>query len=291
MRRSVSLRTSLLTLAALAVASLLFLGGPTEARAGCLGGIVGKVAQRVTHPFGGRFGGGAQASACYSPQAGASACYSPQARYGAGACYGSAEAIEYRPVVQYRIQAFQACGPQGCAVQSTAQTYQYLQAPSKATPQAAPQAVPPLPAKTSPQGTSEAAPPPPLAPDAVEPVVVLALPMPPPPDEPVPAPVVVVETDPYGYQSHLNGFRARFGLRPLRYNANLSAWAYQNSLRGFGHTVRMGRRQNAAWGQRDAATVERDWEGSPGHRDALLDAQATDYGIAVASNVWTLNIN
>ena len=203
-------------------------------------------------------------------QARASACYSAQA----SACYSSQRAITY--------QACSVAQQEYVRVQATPQ-YQLPQAPSKT--------LPPLPSKVSPQAASEAAPP--IPPDAVQ----LALPQPPPPEPDTPQvattqPVVVaVVTDPYGFESHLNYYRALNGLRPVRYSANLAGWAYQNSLRGFGHAVRAGRRQNAAWGQPNAQVVAAEWYQSPGHQAAMLDPSVTEYGIALASNVWTLNLD
>ncbi len=102
--------------------------------------------------------------------------------------------------------------------------------------------------------------------------------------------VVVIDTDPYGFQVHLNACRAQYGLRPLRFSRNLAAWAYQNSLAGFGHRVRFARRQNAALGQPTAYAVAQAWMGSPGHASAMLDVSATEYGIALVAGVWTLEI-
>jgi uncharacterized protein YkwD len=215
----------------------------------------------------------AYASACYSSAANSSACYSAPVQ--ASACYSTT----------YTVPVYAA--PQ--SVQPAPQ------APSKA--------IPALPAKSTPQ-TSDAGPLPPAAEDM--PPALASAPMPPPAEdrplppaaESEPTPVaqpavvqVVIETDPYGFAAHLNGYRAQYGLRPLRFSRNLAAWAHQNSLRGFGHTVRFGRRQNSAWGQANAAVVASDWMQSSGHRDAMLDPNVTEYGIAVANAVWTLNLD
>ncbi len=103
--------------------------------------------------------------------------------------------------------------------------------------------------------------------------------------------VTTVASDPYGFTVWLNQTRARYGLRPVVYDANLTAWAYQNSLRGFGHFI-MGpsRRQNAGMGPYQAMPDA--WMNSPGHREALLDPTIQRIGIAgVNGNVWTYNAN
>jgi uncharacterized protein YkwD len=196
----------------------------------------------------------------------------------AGACYSTQATFTYQIPARFAVQA--------CAPQSSVYVQPSAQAPYYAVPaKTSPQAVPLPPSKAYPS-TTDAAPPPPLPPDATE----LALPQPPPPEQPQ-AVAVVVTTDPYGFQGWLNYHRAMNGLRPLRYSAHLAGWAYQNSLRGFGHAVRMGRRQNAAWGQPNAQVLAAEWMASPGHRDAMLDPNVTEYGIALAGNAWTLDLN
>ena len=98
--------------------------------------------------------------------------------------------------------------------------------------------------------------------------------------------------DAYGFTGWLNATRAAYGLPPVGYDANLSAWANANNgqqqARGMGHHV-MGpaRRQNAAMGS--YATVPGMWMASPAHRAALLDPTIRFIGIAGAGAYWTFN--
>jgi uncharacterized protein YkwD len=106
-----------------------------------------------------------------------------------------------------------------------------------------------------------------------------------------PAPAVQPAGD-YGFTAWLNGVRARYGLRPVGYDANLANWAAANnaqqSRRGLGHFV-MGpaRRQNAAIG--NAMSVGATWMASPAHRAALLDPTITRIGLAGLGSYWTFN--
>ncbi len=99
-------------------------------------------------------------------------------------------------------------------------------------------------------------------------------------------------TDPYGFTAWLNQTRAAYGLGPVGYDPNLSAWAavnntHQNS-RGLGHYV-MGnaRRQNSAMGGYESIGAM--WLASPAHRAALLDPSITAIGIAGLGAYWTFN--
>jgi len=201
-------------------------------------------------------------------QAQVSACYSTRAT----ACYSSAQVQPTYAAPAVYEQTFQVVTPTPQALAVPQKSLPLPTAPAKSTPQASPQASPQAPPKVPPnsrhRGHTELA----------------------PPIAPAPVPVVVV-TDPYGFHVYLNDYRARAGLRPLRYSAHLAGWAYQNSLRGFGHFIRVGRRQNAAAGQANAQAVAAQWMNSPAHRDAMLDPTVTTYGIAVANNAWTLNLD
>ena len=95
------------------------------------------------------------------------------------------------------------------------------------------------------------------------------------------------QADPYGFVAWLNGVRAQSGLGAVQYDQNLSAWAASNSQRGFGHSVRAGRRQNVGMGAFGA--VCQMWLASGPHRVALLDPGITRVGIANAGGVWTFN--
>jgi len=97
--------------------------------------------------------------------------------------------------------------------------------------------------------------------------------------------------DPYGFMNWLNGVRASYGLRPVRYDQNLSNWAAVNNsqqlVQGLGHHV-MGpaRRQNSAMGGGFPGDM---WMASGGHRAALLDPTISWFGIAAAGAYWTWN--
>lgn len=108
------------------------------------------------------------------------------------------------------------------------------------------------------------------------------------PAPPTPAPAPPVYGDAYGFTSWLNATRASYGLPPVGYDANLSAWAAANSSRGFAHTV-MGpaRRQNVGSG--GFAGVCAMWMADAPHRAALLDPSITHVGIALVGSVWTMN--
>ena len=98
--------------------------------------------------------------------------------------------------------------------------------------------------------------------------------------------------DPYGFTSWLNGVRAQYGLGPVSYDSDLSAWANMNNAQqnnqGLGHHV-MGpaRRQNSAMG--DAASIGGQWLASPAHAAALLDPSIRVIGIAGMGAYWTFN--
>lgn len=104
--------------------------------------------------------------------------------------------------------------------------------------------------------------------------------------------VQAVAGDPYGFTGWLNATRAAYGLGPVGYDPNLSAWANANnaqqSARGIGHFV-MGpaRRQNSAMG--NYASIGAMWMASPAHRAALLDPTITMIGIAGWGAYWTFN--
>ncbi len=95
-----------------------------------------------------------------------------------------------------------------------------------------------------------------------------------------------------GFLAWLNGVRAQYGLSAVGYDANLEAWASQNSAaqasRGLGHFV-MGpaRRQNSAMG--NLATIGSQWLASPAHRAALLDPTIRAIGLAGYGAYWTFN--
>lgn len=110
----------------------------------------------------------------------------------------------------------------------------------------------------------------------------------PPPAAPIPS------TDPYGFTSMLNNYRASAGLPPVAYDADLSAWAGQNNLaqnaQGLGHHVNPGCLQNSGWNYADAGSLLIGWINSPAHRDTLLARNVTRFGIAYGPGpYWTLN--
>ncbi|WP_169975027.1 CAP domain-containing protein [Tautonia rosea] len=98
--------------------------------------------------------------------------------------------------------------------------------------------------------------------------------------------------DPHGFTAWLNGIRSQYGLAPVAYDENLSAWANMNNAqqnsRGLGHHV-MGpaRRQNSAMGS--AASIGAQWLASPAHAAALLDPSIRVIGIAGMGAYWTFN--
>lgn len=98
--------------------------------------------------------------------------------------------------------------------------------------------------------------------------------------------------DPHGFTAWLNGIRGQYGLAPVAYDANLSAWANMNNAQqnsyGLGHHV-MGpaRRQNSAMGS--AASIGTQWLASPPHAAALLDPSIRVIGIAGMGAFWTFN--
>ncbi|MEW4570857.1 CAP domain-containing protein [Tautonia sp. JC769] len=102
----------------------------------------------------------------------------------------------------------------------------------------------------------------------------------------------VAQGDPHGFTSWLNGIRSQYGLAPVAYDANLSAWANMNNAQqnsyGLGHHV-MGpaRRQNSAMGS--AASIGAQWLASPAHAAALLDPSIRVIGIAGMGAYWTFN--
>lgn len=104
----------------------------------------------------------------------------------------------------------------------------------------------------------------------------------------------VPESDPYGFAAILNQVRARAGLRPLIYDANLSAWASQNNAaqcrHGIGHHVNPHCLQNSAWNYTNAWEVVQGWLDSPGHRANMLSPSITHVGIAYGPGpYWTMN--
>jgi uncharacterized protein YkwD len=94
-----------------------------------------------------------------------------------------------------------------------------------------------------------------------------------------------------GFLAWLNGYRARYGLRPVGWDQNLANEAAANSAaqsqRGLGHWY-MGtaRRQNSAMYGHDLGAR---WSGSPAHNAALLDPSITVIGLAGVGNFWTFN--
>jgi uncharacterized protein YkwD len=105
--------------------------------------------------------------------------------------------------------------------------------------------------------------------------------------------IQVYTGDPYGFQGIINRFRNSMGLRSLSYDPNLSSWAAQNNTaqtsRGMGHHVNPGFFQNAGWNYANAQHVFQGWQGSPGHRAAMV-ANVTSYGIHKLGPYWTLNL-
>lgn len=102
-----------------------------------------------------------------------------------------------------------------------------------------------------------------------------------------PAQAPIASSDPYGFMVWLNEVRGQWGLPGVWYDEGLTAAAAANSARGFGHTIREGRRQNVGAGA--AAQVWPMWISSPAHRVALLDPSITRAGIAYVNGVWTFN--
>jgi hypothetical protein len=115
---------------------------------------------------------------------------------------------------------------------------------------------------------------------------------------PAPAPAYAASVpggDPHGFATVLNGIRTRFGLSPLRYDPDLSAWASRNNAamcrRGLGHHVVPGCNQNCGWNYTDPNEVAQGWMDSPGHRANMLNPAATTFGIAYGPGpYWTLNL-
>jgi hypothetical protein len=118
--------------------------------------------------------------------------------------------------------------------------------------------------------------------------IVATRPLAPAPTPPAPAPAVA--GDSYGVGSWLNAVRARSGLGPLAYDANLSANAQANSSRGFGHNVG-GYGMGQVVGMGGLAAVESMWLADPPHYAILLTRGATRYGLGVSGSVWTINVN
>jgi len=127
------------------------------------------------------------------------------------------------------------------------------------------------------------------------------------PPQPIPQPMnasatkatapqaAVPSTDPYGFTNVLNSIRAQYGLPPVGYDANLSAFASQNNAAqcsyGLGHHVRAGAYQNSGWNYSDAVSIAHAWMNSPGHRAAMLAPMAA-VGIAHGpGSFWTMNGN
>jgi uncharacterized protein YkwD len=110
--------------------------------------------------------------------------------------------------------------------------------------------------------------------------------------QPAAAPAAASQGDPHGFTAWLNGIRSQYGLAPVAYDANLSAWANMNNAQqnshGLGHHV-MGpaRRQNSAMGS--AASIGAQWLASPPHAAALLDPSIRVIGIAGMGAFWTFN--
>lgn len=115
--------------------------------------------------------------------------------------------------------------------------------------------------------------------------------------QPTAAPVATAapaatQGDPHGFTAWLNGIRSQYGLAPVAYDENLSAWANMNNAQqnsyGLGHHV-MGpaRRQNSAMGS--AASIGAQWLASPPHAAALLDPSIRVIGIAGMGAYWTFN--
>ncbi len=111
---------------------------------------------------------------------------------------------------------------------------------------------------------------------------------------------------------HVNGIRARHGLRPLRFNDRLYIAARDHSLEqqrhGYmGHgspdpkRAKLSQRiaqagyhgsayaEVVAWGYRTTASVVEGWMNSSGHRAILLDGDLTEAGFSRAGQYWTGN--
>jgi hypothetical protein len=110
------------------------------------------------------------------------------------------------------------------------------------------------------------------------------------PVAPAPTPAPAVAGDTYGVGSWLNAVRARSGLGPLAYDANLSANAQANSSRGFGHNVG-GYGMGQVVGMGALAAVESMWLADGPHYAILMMGGATRYGLGVSGSVWTINVN
>jgi uncharacterized protein YkwD len=96
-----------------------------------------------------------------------------------------------------------------------------------------------------------------------------------------------VAGDQWGFTAYLNSVRARAGLQAVAWDANLAAWATQNSMVGFGHSVRAGRRQNSGIGS--LWTVVPMWLASPPHAAVMFDPTITRIGLGVVGSTWTMN--
>src|SRR4051795_8990558 len=93
-----------------------------------------------------------------------------------------------------------------------------------------------------------------------------------------------VAADPYGFTEVLNRIRTSMGLAPAAYDPELSSWAAQNNVaqnsQGLGHHVNPNCYQNSGWNYPDAASAAAGWMNSPAHRDTMLLASMTRFGIA-----------
>lgn len=105
----------------------------------------------------------------------------------------------------------------------------------------------------------------------------------------------------------VNQERAKAGLKPLSYNANLSAMArdkaidmynnhyFDHNSPTYGSPFDMMRSygirysyagENIAMGQRSPQEVMRDWMNSPGHRQNILNPHYTSIGVAYYNGEW-----
>jgi Cysteine-rich secretory protein family len=100
--------------------------------------------------------------------------------------------------------------------------------------------------------------------------------------------------DPYGFADILNRIRAGVGLPPAVYDPNLSSWAAQNNVaqsnQGLGHHINPNCYQNCGWNYPDAESAAAGWMNSPPHRETMLLANMSRFGIAYGPGpYWTMN--
>jgi len=93
----------------------------------------------------------------------------------------------------------------------------------------------------------------------------------------------------------INWHRSQRGLRPLRYDTNLAAWAARNNsgqlyYRRSGHHVNPNCWQVAFYGPQTADLAVNGWLASPSHFQAIMRPDVTVIGVAVNSVAWTANL-